>query len=252
MPSSSWQGASVSLKTTSRLVRRGLTQQEPRTSSSCWISPWSRGWTLPMRGACVGRPIAASPRAPTHHEQADPLHLHGRHTQILTFTMFDKTCHSFCNTTRVWPDRNAIYETVCKACKGTGSVLEANLKGEGGAEAPVSLALPAGEEIYHSMECDRLSGSGLWTYRGVLYVCHSFLMFDRPGNERIMVKYSEVTDLKLDRSSGRWLASNVLVIKTKRPALGTLMFSITDPEHVALCMTSIATQVANHNNYQGA
>mmetsp|Transcript_17828 Transcript_17828/g.49873 ORF Transcript_17828/g.49873 Transcript_17828/m.49873 type:complete len:195 (-) Transcript_17828:198-782(-) len=175
------------------------------------------------------------------------------HMACLEFTMFDKTCHSFGSSGKAFPARCEIYQTVSEAVAGTGCLLERSLRGEASTEAASSLNLPAGEEIFHSVECARLMSGRLWFHRGVLYVCKSFLMFDRPNEERITVPYGSVLGQKLEGSSS-WLVAGpeqsvTLVLKTNRPATGTLVFGHMSKEAASLCMTAIATQVANINEY---
>jgi len=177
--------------------------------------------------------------------------------------MLDKTAHSFSGPGKSYSfgARGEIYRAVAEVVAGGSSTLERSLRGEGGTDAAASLNLPSDEEIYHSMECDRVRGGGLWSSRGVLYVCKSFVMFDRPGKERIKVGYAEVTDQKLTEGGYSWLLSggssnssstntHSLELRTSNAAVGTLTFCNMNLQDVTLCMTSIATQVANVNEYK--
>eukprot|EP00951_Prasinocladus_malaysianus_P049085 scaffold665754_cov41-Prasinocladus_malaysianus.AAC.1 len=163
--------------------------------------------------------------------------------------MCDKTSHPFASCSgKAFPERNEIYLAISKAVHNSGSVLDHSLRGELSTEGAASLGLPAGEEIYDSMECARLSGGGLWYNRGVLYVCKSFIMFDRPGKERLAIRYADVLDQKLEDGGPAWSAGTEqrLVLRTSGQH-GKVTLCRFDEQTVVRCMTSIATRVtASH------
>jgi hypothetical protein len=162
--------------------------------------------------------------------------------------MHDKTYHPFSGGQKTFPAREDIYQRVAEAAGGTGSTLDRSLRGEVATEGPKTLNLPAGEEIFHSLECTRIIGGGLWYNRGVLYSCKSFVMFDRPGKERVTVPYGDILSLKMDEVQS-WAShpDSRLVLDTR--SMGRLVFGKCALDAVVACMSSIASQVATVNEY---